>query len=92
MNITKADLVNQISTETGVSPEMTKAVIISFMKKVPENLKKGDNVFLRGFGSFIVVHRAQKTARNIGKNTLITIPARDEFKFKPVPGLKFFGK
>lgn len=46
-------------------------------------LSEKENVYLRGFGSFIIKHRAAKTARNISKNTTITIPAHDYPAFKP---------
>lgn len=53
------------------------------MDSVKDSLAKGNPVYLRGFGSFIVKHRAEKAARNITKNTTMTIPAHDVPAFKP---------
>ena len=77
--MTKADIVNEISKNTGIE----KATVEQFMDSVKSSLAKGDNVYLRGFGSFIVKKRAQKTARNISKNTTIIIPEHNIPAFKP---------
>ena len=79
--MTKADIVNEISKNTGIE----KAVVLETVEKFMESVKgsKGENVYLRGFGSFIVKKRAQKTARNISKNTTIIIPAHNIPAFKP---------
>ncbi len=81
--MTKADIINQISKETGVEKVAVQKTIESFMENVKGSLEQGDNVYLRGFGSFIVKHRAEKTARNISKNTSIIIPAHNIPAFKP---------
>lgn len=60
-----------------------QAVVESFMKEVRNSLETGENVYLRGFGSFIIKKRAEKTGRNISKNTTIIIPAHNIPSFKP---------
>lgn len=81
--MTKADIVNEISKNTGIDKHSVLASVESFMDIVKESLAKGDNVYLRGFGSFVVKKRAQKTARNISKNTTIIIPEHNIPSFKP---------
>ena len=82
--MTKADIINGIASSTGISKKDVSAVVESFMDAIKDSLlAKKENVYLRGFGSFIVKHRAEKTARNISKNTTITIPAHDFPSFKP---------
>ena len=73
--MTKADIVNSISQKTGIDKP--------FMTSVKESLANEENVYLRGFGSFILKKRAQKTARNISKNTTIIIPEHNIPAFKP---------
>ena len=85
--MTKADIVNEISKGTGVE----KAQIVeAFMESIKDSLTSNKNVYLRGFGSFIVKRRAEKVARNISKNTTITIPAHNIPAFKPAKS--FAGK
>lgn len=81
--MTKADIVNEISKNTGVDKHSVLATVESFMETVRDSLEKGENVYLRGFGSFVVKKRAQKTARNISKNTTIIIPEHSIPSFKP---------
>lgn len=81
--MTKADIVNEISERTGIEKIAAQATVEEFMKVVRQSLEKGNNVYLRGFGSFIVKKRAQKTGRNISKNTTIIIPAHHIPAFKP---------
>ena len=81
--MTKADIVTRISDRTGMERGDVQAVVESFMKEIKHNLEDGNNVYLRGFGSFIVKRRAQKTGRNISKNTTIVIPAHYIPAFKP---------
>ena len=69
--MTKADIVNEISKNTGIEKAVVLETVEKFMESVKGSLAKGENVYLRGFGSFIVKKRAQKTARNISKNTKI---------------------
>ncbi|MDD6209263.1 MAG: HU family DNA-binding protein [Bacteroidales bacterium] len=81
--MTKADIVNEISKNTGIEKAAVLATIESFMGIVKKSLAGGENVYLRGFGSFVVKQRAEKTARNISKNTTIIIPAHNIPSFKP---------
>jgi DNA-binding protein HU-beta len=81
--MTKSDIVTEISEKTGVEKVVVQATVEAFMKSVKTSLTKGDNVYLRGFGSFIVKRRAEKTGRNISKNTTIIIPAHNVPAFKP---------
>lgn len=82
--MTKADVINKIMEATGLQKREVSVVVESFMETVKDSLLKDkENVYLRGFGSFIIKHRAEKTARNITKNTTITIAAHDLPCFKP---------
>lgn len=81
--MTKADIVAEISDQTGIEKVAVQATIESFMASIKASLEKGDNVYLRGFGSFINKRRAEKTGRNISKNTTIIIPAHNIPAFKP---------
>ena len=81
--MTKADIVNEISKKTGTDKQTVLNTIEAFMETVKESLTQEENVYLRGFGSFIVKKRAQKTARNIAKNTTIIIPEHNIPAFKP---------
>jgi DNA-binding protein HU-beta len=81
--MTKADIVNEISKNTGIDKATVLATVEAFMETVKDSLAKNENVYLRGFGSFIVKHRAKKTARNISKNTTMVIPAHNIPAFKP---------
>jgi len=81
--MTKAEIVNEIAKNTGVDKASVLATVESFMEVVKDSLASNENVYLRGFGSFIVKKRAQKTARNISKNTTIIIPEHNIPAFKP---------
>ena len=82
--MTKADVINKIMEATGLQKREVTVVVESFMETIKESmLKDKENVYLRGFGSFFIKHRAAKTARNITKNTTITIAAHDLPCFKP---------
>ena len=81
--MTKADIVAKISEKKGLEKSEVQAVIEAFMEEVKTSLESGDNVYLRGFGSFIIKTRAEKTGRNISKNTTIKIPAHNIPAFKP---------
>lgn len=72
--MTKADIVNEITKNTGIDKVTVLTTLEAFMDTVKDSLSKEENVYLRGFGSFVVKKRAQKTARNISKNTTIIIP------------------
>lgn len=83
LNMTKAEIVSNISEKLGMEKNDIQAMIESFMTEVKGSLEEGENVYLRGFGSFIVKERAEKTGRNISKNTTIKIPAHNIPAFKP---------
>ena len=81
--MTKAEIVNEISGKTGIDKQAVQTIVEAFMTSVKGALAKDENVYLRGFGSFIVKERAEKTARNISKKTTIVIPAHKIPAFKP---------
>ncbi|HAN77248.1 MAG TPA: integration host factor subunit beta [Bacteroidales bacterium] len=81
--MTKADIVNEVSKTTGIEKITVQRAVEAFMETVKGSLVKGKNVYLRGFGSFVVKKRATKTARNISKNVTITIPEHFIPAFKP---------
>ena len=81
--MTKQDIVNQISKKTGIDKVTALAVVEAFMEQVKDSLGANENVYLRGFGSFILQKRAQKTARNITQNTTMIIPEHNIPAFKP---------
>ena len=81
--MTKAEIVTEIASKTGIEKVAVQAVVESFMETVKETMVEGENVYLRGFGSFIIKERAEKTGRNISKNTTIIIPAHKIPAFKP---------
>ena len=81
--MTKADLVSDISDKTGVERIAVQAAVEAFMDSIKNALEKGENVYLRGFGSFVIKERAEKTGRNISKNTTLIIPAHNIPSFKP---------
>lgn len=81
--MTKADIVSEIAKSTGVDKTTVATVIESFMDNVKDSMTSGENVYLRGFGTFLIKQRAEKVARNISKNTTITIPAHNIPAFKP---------
>ena len=81
--MTKADIVREIAKKTGIENATVLASVEAFMETVKESLAKEENVYLRGFGSFIFKKRAAKTARNISKNTTLIIPEHNIPAFKP---------
>ncbi len=81
--MTKADIVSEIAKTTGVEKLQVQTIVEAFMETVKDSMAANNNVYLRGFGSFIIKTRAQKVARNISKNTTITIPAHNIPAFKP---------
>ena len=81
--MTKAEIVSSISEKSGIEKADVLATVEAFMEEVKNSLEKGENVYLRGFGSFIIKTRAEKTGRNISKNTTIKIPAHNIPAFKP---------
>ncbi|MEG0693436.1 MAG: HU family DNA-binding protein [Oscillospiraceae bacterium] len=81
--MTKADIVNEVAKSTGVEKELVARVVEAFMESVKGSMTGGENIYLRGFGTFLIKKRAQKTARNISKNTTIIIEAHSIPSFKP---------
>ena len=81
--MTKADIVKEIAKKTGIESYTVLTTIEAFMETVKENMAKEENIYLRGFGSFIIKQRAEKTARNISRNTTLIIPAHNIPAFKP---------
>ena len=81
--MTKADIVNEVAKATGIEKTTVQTVLEASMDSIKDSLAKGQPVDLRGFGSFIIKHRAEKAARNITRNTTMTIPAHDIPAFKP---------
>ena len=81
--MTKADIVNNISDQLGIDKTDVQATLDNFMKEIINSLESGENVYLRGFGSFIIKTRAEKTGRNISKNVAVRIPAHNIPAFKP---------
>jgi DNA-binding protein HU-beta len=82
--MTKQEIVNHIAEQTGINKREISITVEAFMEEIRNSLANNkENVYLRGFGSFIVKHRAQKTARNISKNTTLVIEAHDLPAFKP---------
>ncbi|MBS7317205.1 MAG: integration host factor subunit beta [Bacteroidales bacterium] len=81
--MTKADIVNEVAKATGIEKTTVQTVLEASMDSIKDSLAKGQPVYLRGFGSFIIKHRAEKAARNITRNTTMTIPAHDIPAFKP---------
>ena len=81
--MTKAEIVNEVAKATGIEKNQVQTVVEAFMETVKDSIVKGNPVYLRGFGSFIIKHRAQKAARNITKKSTMVIPAHDIPAFKP---------
>jgi DNA-binding protein HU-beta len=81
--MTKAEVIADIANKTGVEKVAVQATVEAFMESVKGAMINGENVYLRGFGSFVIKKRAQKTGRNISKNTTIIIPAHNIPSFKP---------
>ena len=81
--MTKAEIVAEIANKTGIEKVAVQATVEAFMETVKNSMVNGQNVYLRGFGSFIIKKRAEKTGRNISKNTTLIIPAHNIPSFKP---------
>lgn len=86
--MTKAEIVQQISRQTGIESHVVMQVVEGMMESIKSSMIDGENVYLRGFGSFIIKRRAKKTARNISKNTTIIVAAHDIPVFKPSKSFK----
>ena len=81
--MTKAEIVAEIAQRTGLEKVNIQATVETFMEVIKDSLGKGNNVYLRCFGSFIIKRRAEKTGRNISKGTTVIIPAHNIPSFKP---------
>jgi DNA-binding protein HU-beta len=81
--MTKADIVTDIVEKTGIDKVVVLGVVESFMDTIKKSMAEGDNIYFRGFGSFILKKRAEKLGRNITKNTSVKIPAH------MIPVIKF---
>ncbi|MDB9990457.1 integration host factor subunit beta [Flavobacteriales bacterium] len=81
--MTKADLISEITEQTGVEKIAVQATVESLMTTIIDVMESGENVYLRGFGSFVIKKRAEKTGRDISKNTTIIIPEHFVPTFKP---------
>jgi DNA-binding protein HU-beta len=81
--MTKAEIVAEIANKTGIEKVAVQATVEAFMETIKKSMVNGENVYLRGFGSFTIKKRAEKTGRNISKNTTIIIPAHNIPAFKP---------
>ena len=81
--MTKADIVKEIANKTGIDSKVVLQTIEAFMTIVKEQMANEENIYLRGFGRFIIKQRAAKTARNISRNTTLIIPAHNIPAFKP---------
>ena len=81
--MTKAEIVADIANKTGIEKVAVQATVEAFMETLKNSMIHGQNVYLRGFGSFIIKKRAEKTGRNISRNTTIIIPAHNIPAFKP---------
>lgn len=81
--MTKAEIVNRINEKTGIEKVAVMAIVEEVMASIKENMANGENVYLRGFGTFHIIERKEKLGRNISKNTSVVIPAHKIPKFKP---------
>lgn len=81
--MTKADIVKEIASKAGIEKQTVLQVVEGMMGSIKTSVINGEEVFLRGFGSFIIKHRTEKTARNITKNTTMVVPAHNIPAFKP---------
>ena len=86
--MTKAEIVNRINQRTGIEKVAISVAIESLMETIKENMAKGDNIYLRGFGTFEIIERKDKIGRNIGKGTPVVVPAHKIPKFKPCKEFK----
>ena len=90
--MTKIEIVREIASKTGLPTKDVLVIVESLMDTIKTSMENGEEVFLRGFGSFIIKHRADKTARNISKNTTVIIPAHDIPAFRPAKEFMDQGK
>ena len=83
--MTKAEIISQITEKTGIDKSEVGTAVEAFISTVKDSMAQGNDIFIRGFGSFINKKKAQKVARNISKNTAMIIPEHFAPKFKPSP-------
>ena len=81
--MTKAEVITKISDKTGIQKDDVTQAIEAFFKVVKDSMAEGNNIYVRGFGSFVNKKRARKVARNISKNTAIVIDEHYIPAFKP---------
>ena len=86
--MTKIEIVKEVSKNTGIEATTVSVVVEGFITAVKDSMAKGENVYLRGFGTFEVKTRRAKTGRNITKNTTVVIPEHKVPTFKPCPDFK----
>lgn len=86
--MTKAELVSLINERTGIEKVAISVTVESLMETIKENMAKGENIYLRGFGTYEIIERKEKVGRNIGKGTSVVIPAHKVPKFKPCKEFK----
>ena len=86
--MTKAEIVQAIAKQTGIDRGNVMAVVEEFMTVIKDTMANGENIYLRGFGTFEIKERKEKTARNISKNTTILVPAHNIPTFKACPEFK----
>ena len=79
----KADIFSEIMNKTGIEKVAVEAVVESIMETIKSSMASGENIYLRGFGTFLLKKRASKIGRNISKNTIVKIPAHVIPSFKP---------
>jgi|TARA_Y100001935_G_C17147510_1_gene428751 DNA-binding protein HU-beta len=81
--VTKADVINQIADKTGIDRSDVTTTVETLFAVVKDSMAEGENIYVRGFGSFVNKKRAKKIARNISKNTAIVIDEHFVPSFKP---------
>ena len=86
--MTKAEIVAEISKKTGIEKNAVLMVVEGVMESIRESLANNENVYLRGFGTFEVIRRNEKMARNISKGETVVVPAHNIPKFKPCKEFK----
>ena len=81
--MTKAEVISEIAEKTGIEKSDVQTTVEAFFKVVKDSMSEGNNIYVRGFGSFVNKKRARKVARNISKNTSIIIDEHFIPSFKP---------
>ena len=81
--MTKAELISEIALQTGYDKKTVRAIVEKFTEGIKENMGRGKEVFIRGFGSFVTKERKERVARNIMARTSVYVPAHVVPVFKP---------